>query len=41
MNEGSKTRPPEFGGNQLTSFEVARMASSFMIMVLDKDCFMK
>ena len=40
-NKESEARPPEFGGNQLTDFEIARMASSLVVMTSDKNSFPK
>ena len=40
-DEGSKTRPPEFKGNQLTSFQIARVISHLVIMATGKDGFPK
>ena len=37
MNIRDEARPPKFRGNQLASFENARMASSGMIMVSSDD----
>ena len=37
-DEGSESGPPEFRGDQLTSFQEAGMASRLMIMAALKDC---
>ena len=36
-DEGSKAGPPEFGGNQLSSFQEARVSGGFMVMAMLED----
>ena len=36
-DEGSKAGPPEFGGNQLPSFQEAGVSGGFMIVAMRKD----
>ena len=36
-DEGGETRPPEFSGDQLASFQEAGMTSGFMIMAALED----
>ena len=33
----SKTWPPEFGGDKLSGFEIARVSSGLVVMAADKD----
>ena len=41
MNKGSEARPPEFRGNQLIGFEIARMAGSLVVMASGENGFLK
>ena len=36
-HERCQTRPPEFGGDQLTGFQLAQVACSFMVMAMNED----
>ena len=36
-NKRGKARPPELGGNKLVGFKVTRVASSLMIIAMNKD----
>ena len=40
-DKSCKTRPPEFGGNQLASLQIARMAGGLMVMAVDKNGFVE
>ena len=37
MHKLGETWPPEFKNDKLASFEVTRVAGSFMVIALDKD----
>ena len=37
LHKGCKTRPPEFGGNQLTGFQVAWVTWCFMVVAMSEN----